>query len=259
MIWASPYERATACTGSPRPGARALLAWALETYRGRGAHSLGIYNCRTVVGGSTTSTHGEGRAVDLGLPLGPDGKGTPLGRSIVAQIGAHGARLGVQAIVYDRTVWSSVSPSGRRYDGAHPHYDHLHIELTRQAADRLTLATFRHVLGGAAATRGPLSPSRMMSSSKVAAWQHRIDQLPGIDCAVDGDFGPKTVVATKAAQKLLGLGEDGEVHAAEWALLISTLSSRDLGRHAKGPHGGDVDLSGYAEKDHAHEGTVTVR
>lgn len=150
MNWATPYESASRCTGTARPGARALLAWALEVYRDRGAYSLGIYNCRTVRGGSTTSLHGEGRAVDLGLPLGPDGRGTPLGRAIVAQLGAHGARLGVQAIVYDRTVWSAKSPAGRPYGGTHPHYDHLHIELTRQAADRLTLATFRAVLGTAA-------------------------------------------------------------------------------------------------------------
>lgn len=259
MIWATPYESARACTGSPRPGARALLAWALETYTADGAYSLGIYNCRTVVGGSTTSTHGEGRAVDLGLPV-VNGRGNPVGHAIVDQLGAHGPRLGIQAIVFDRQVWSAKSPQGRAYGGTHPHYDHLHIELTRQAADRLTLATFRHVLGGAATSLVEEDIMRQGDNGpRVAAWQHRIDQLPDIDCAADGDFGPKTVAATKAAQKLLGLGEDGEVHATEWALLQESFRGRDLDRHAKTPHGGDVDLSGYAEKDHKHTGQVTVR
>lgn len=256
--WATPYESARSCTGSARQGARALLAWALEAYRSADVHSLGIYNCRTVVGGSSTSLHGEGRAVDLGLPV-VAGRGNPVGHAIVEQLGANGARLGIQAIVFDRQVWSAKSPLGRRYDGAHPHYDHLHIELTRQASDLLTLTTFRHVLGGAAS---PLDQEDIMrqgdNGPRVAAWQHRIDQLPDIDCTVDGDFGPKTVEATKAAQKLLGLGEDGEVYAAEWALLQESFRGRDLTRHAETPHGGDADLSAYAKKRHRHEGTVTV-
>lgn len=141
--WA-PWERAVECTDGPEPGARALLAWLYEEYRPPGT-SLGIYNCRDVRGSTTTSTHGEGRAVDFGLPV-VNGRGHPLGREIVDRIGPHGARLGVQAIVFDRTIWSAVSPDGRRYDGAHPHYDHLHIELTREAGRSMTLTTFRYVL-----------------------------------------------------------------------------------------------------------------
>lgn len=259
MIWATPYQSATACTGTARPGARALLAWALEVYRPRGAYSLGIYNCRTVVGGSTTSTHGEGRAVDLGLPVGPDGKGTPLGRSIVAQIGAHGARLGVQAIVYDREVWSAKSPDGRYYGGAHPHYDHLHIELTRQAADRLTLATFRAVLGGAGVREEDIM-RQGDSGNRVAAWQSRLPWV-GVETTVDGDFGPKTVEATKKAQAILGLEQDGEVHATEWALLVAVHSGNQLTEHGRdeGLHGGAPDLSGYAQAEHKHTGRVTVQ
>ena len=142
--WA-PWERAEECTDGPEPGARALLAWLYEEYRPPG-YSLGIYNCRDVRGASTTSTHGEGRAVDYGLPLAPDGRGNPIGHHIVDRIGPHGARLGVQAIVFDRSIWSAVSPQGRRYDGVHPHHDHLHIELTRAAGAKMTLSTFRYVL-----------------------------------------------------------------------------------------------------------------
>lgn len=144
MNWA-PWQGATRCTEGPRPGARHLLAYLLELHRPPG-YSLGIYNCRTVVGGSSTSTHGEGRAVDFGLPV-VNGRGHAIGYTIVEALGAHGAALGVQACVFDRRVWSAASPEGRRYDGLHPHYDHVHIELTRTAGERLTLTTLRHVLG----------------------------------------------------------------------------------------------------------------
>lgn len=62
------WQGANVCTDGPTPGARALLAYWLEAYRPPGS-SLGIFNCRTVRGGSTTSLHGEGRAVDLGVPV----------------------------------------------------------------------------------------------------------------------------------------------------------------------------------------------
>lgn len=135
---------AAECTGSPEPGAKALLAWLLETYPL--AWSLGIYNCRGVRGSTTTSLHGEGRAVDLGLPM-VNGRAIPTGHRIVDRIGEHGRRLGVQCAIYDRSIWSARSPQGRYYGGVHPHYDHIHIELTRASGKNLNLATLRSVLG----------------------------------------------------------------------------------------------------------------
>ncbi|HVK26439.1 MAG TPA: hypothetical protein VM677_34245 [Actinokineospora sp.] len=49
---------------------RALMAWFLGAYAARGGKNLGIYNCRNVAGSSTSSPHGEGRAADLGVPVG---------------------------------------------------------------------------------------------------------------------------------------------------------------------------------------------
>jgi hypothetical protein len=144
MNWASPWEAATRCTGDAEPGARALLAWLLENYDD--GFSLGIYNCRSVRGASTKSTHGEGRGVDFGLPM-INGRANPIGHGIVPRLGAQGARLGIQTVIWDRRIWSAASPNGRPYTGVAPHYDHLHIELTRAAAAQMTLATFRAVLG----------------------------------------------------------------------------------------------------------------
>ena len=50
-----------------QPGARALMAWWLARFGGRGAINSGILNCRPVVGGTARSLHSEGRAADLGV------------------------------------------------------------------------------------------------------------------------------------------------------------------------------------------------
>lgn len=137
------------CAAGPQPGARALLAWLLGAY-GRG-ESLGIYNCRNVRGAGSLSIHSCGRALDFDPDGTRGGRGAAsfaVGREIVGRLGEHGNRLGVQAVIYNRTIWSRVSPGGRAYGGVHPHDDHLHIELTPTAASRLTLATLRSVLSG---------------------------------------------------------------------------------------------------------------
>lgn len=146
MKWAGTYDRALRCTGGPTKGARALLAWLLEEYSDDGLTSGGIYNCRPVRGtSSTTSLHGEGRAVDGMIPATP-GEPTPLGLDIVRRLGAAGDQLGVQTVIYARRIYSGKSPDGRHYGGIAPHWDHPHIELTRAAAATLTLARCRELL-----------------------------------------------------------------------------------------------------------------
>lgn len=107
--------------------------------------SGGIFNCRTVRGSSQPSMHGEGRAFDLMLPV-VGGKGHPQGHEVVRSLGQVGRDMGVQCVIFDRTIWSARSPEGRPYTGVHPHYDHLHIELTRAAARRMTLSEVERFL-----------------------------------------------------------------------------------------------------------------
>ena len=56
------YVGAKRCTGGPQPGAWGQMDWFLTNYREKGGVNSGIYNCRAVRGGRTTSLHGEGRA-----------------------------------------------------------------------------------------------------------------------------------------------------------------------------------------------------
>ncbi len=210
MQWA-PWEGALRCTGGPEPGARALLAWLLERYpTGR---SLGIYNCRDVRGGSARSLHSEGRAVDYGMPM-VNGRGSPTGHEIVRRLGAHGARLGLQALIYDRVIWSARSPNGRPYTGQAPHYDHLHIELTRQAASSMTLSTFRAVLGGDGKSGHPGRPLRRGDRGEAV---RRVQAKLGV--TPDGIFGPQTEAAVRQFQASRGLVVDGVVGPCTWEAL----------------------------------------
>jgi peptidoglycan hydrolase-like protein with peptidoglycan-binding domain len=136
-----PWEGATKCTGSATLGAQALMRWIIESYGPVGAMNWGIYNCRSVVGGVATSCHGEGRALDVGFPL-----GDPDGDRLLRRLLKVPGHLGVQAIIYERTIYSLRSPSGRPYTGAAPHFDHLHVELTQEAGRLLTYETVRRVL-----------------------------------------------------------------------------------------------------------------
>lgn len=159
MRWAA-WTGAGACTSGPAPGGRALLAWLLEEYADDGMWSGGIYNCRSVRGASAPSIHGEGRAVDGMIPATP-GKPTALGLGVLNRLGAVGAQLGVQCVIYARRIYSLSSPEGRHYGGLAPHWDHLHIELDPAAASMLTLARCRELLGNQrtpVATTAPVTP-----------------------------------------------------------------------------------------------------
>ncbi len=148
----APAVKATRCSGGPTPGAKALLAYLLDRYSY--AESQGIYNCRKVRGGNSRSTHSEGRAVDLKIPVGRGGSARPeLGDPVVRLLASQGKRLGIQRLIYNRQSWSAAAPSGKHYGGKHPHFDHVHIELTPQAAAALNYATLEAVLGNGNGSR----------------------------------------------------------------------------------------------------------
>lgn len=236
LNWAA-WQGASTCTGRVEPGATALLAWCREVFPE--GYNLGIYNCRSVAGTSTTSLHGEGRALDYGMPM-IDGRGTPRGHELVRRLGQHGSQLGIQAAIYDRTIWSRTSPLGREYTGVSAHYDHLHIELTWDAARSLTLATLRAVLGTERNTimyckygDGPGDPS-------VEGLQALLKFGFGADLGtygpkgdgVDGQYGDATASALVSA---LGNGDGKYYGPREYARLQTALARRHAG--AKGDTG----------------------
>lgn len=240
------WYAATGCTGSARQGARALMRYALDTYDR--AKNWGIYNCRETRSGGSYSPHAEGRAIDVAFPLAGDGTGSSYGHAFVNALLQGGpSKLGIQAIIYDRTIWSAKSPNGRPYTGASPHYDHVHVEMTRAAANSVTLATVRSVLDGVVVSGGseyesfkqaeagsrtvgmfktkPRSAGTDVAKAQetLNAWYPKLSKL-----AVDGYFGPKTADRVRYLQRKAKLTVDGILGPKTWAVLLGKNVSKPL-------------------------------
>lgn len=209
------WESAVRCTGGPAPGALAFMRWFVENYHTKGGFNLGIYNCRSVRGASTTSMHGEGRACDFGFPVG-DKDGDALLRLLLAHVGS----LGIQAIIYERRIYSAKSPGGRPYTGLVPHTDHLHVELTREAAQHLTYATIKRVLAPTfKRIKAGKRNLKIGSEGSDVAWLQK-----QIKVRADGIYGPKTKLALlryERSQKKShpNLYADGVVGRLTWKVL----------------------------------------
>lgn len=209
----APWEAATHCSGSATPGAQALMRWIIEQFGDKGAQNWGIYNCRDVRGGTTTSLHGEGRALDVGFPIGDlDAE------RLLARLLRSPGRLGIQAIIYERVIYSANSPEGRVYTGIAPHHDHLHIELSREAAQSLTYETVRQVLTPKTWRAG----QRDLSVGKRGADVRWLQRKLGL--RIDGQFGDRTAAAVQRFEKArkgkpYKLLVDGNVGRNTWKAL----------------------------------------
>ncbi len=199
------YQGAVRCTAGPTPGARALMAWFLGAYAAQGGVNTGIYNCRAVRGGTTTSLHGEGRAADLGIRPYSAAYGTALAESLRL----HSHELGIQLIIWNKRVWSGSYPDAgwRPYTGVASHTDHLHVELGWYTArdNPLTVAHLNNVLRPAPKpapmpTPAPAPGVRMlklttphMEGADVRRVQEVLARWYSLGAGwADGDFGPAT-------------------------------------------------------------------
>lgn len=212
------------CSGRAQDGCREAMAWYLGAYAARGGVNSGIYNCRSVRGGSAPSLHGEGRACDFGVRPYAAGYGTALAQALVD----HHEALGIQLVIWNRRIWSvnKKSQGWRRYGGQSPHTDHIHVEFSWHTARTLSRGHMQNVLGGATPSR-PTSGTpatapgavlrKGMKGPAVAAWQEfTVDGYARFrpHLKVDGDFGNATVARTKEIQSYRGLKADGVVGPA---------------------------------------------
>ncbi len=185
------YERASHPTQGPTPGARAILAWSLANYRT--ATSLGIYNNRSVRGGSSLSTHAEGRAIDVGFPATVGG--TPEGWALANAMRIHHRDLGVQGVIYARRIWTNTQNDRgwRQYNGKAAHNEHVHIELTRQAGRELTHKMINQATGvDMATTKEQEAHNIAIQGALVAAAIDIGDSGPAKN-GIDGDIAGLTV------------------------------------------------------------------
>lgn len=138
---AGPWIGEEGCGGGLLEGSAALRDYIARYFPQ--AWSIGGYACRPIVGDpDTMSVHATGRALDVMIyPVGyPDGTeadnemGDPLANWLIV----NAERIGIQQIIWDRWLWRAEDPPGekdRAYTGEHPHNDHIHLELSVEAAD----------------------------------------------------------------------------------------------------------------------------
>ncbi len=127
------------CSGSFTPGAQELRAHLMAAFPQ--ITSIQGYACRQNTANlSKTSVHGTGRAIDIFIPLHAGAADNDLGDPVANWLLEHSAYIGVQYVIWDRTSWSGTRSGSRErsYGGPHPHHDHLHVEITLQAASRGT-------------------------------------------------------------------------------------------------------------------------
>jgi hypothetical protein len=189
----APYQSAVGCTRYGPAGPEAFMVYMEDRFPYQ--TSMGICACR-FTGTGSWSHHAECRAYDQGIPTNPDGSARrDLGMPIIELVGAHGARLGIDHIIYDRTIWSAVGPDGRPYTGESPHRNHIHWGFTRASATNLTYGTLREVLEGG----DELLPLRKGDKKEdVRLLQIRLNKAYGTGLSLDADYGASTVAAVKA-------------------------------------------------------------
>lgn len=139
----SPCTDAPGCSGGVRPGTR----WLAVVLRRRfpAVRRIDGYCCRDVCADRPSgrmSLHGAGRALDVMIPLAPGGADNVHGDAVANWLVAHAERLGIQRVIWDGWEWSAARPPGARsraYEGCNAHRDHVHLELSVDAAERLRI------------------------------------------------------------------------------------------------------------------------
>lgn len=220
MAFCSTYVPAKSCTSGPTAGAKALMSWYLGAYGSKGGRNLGIFLCRDIAGSSTLSLHGEGRAVDLGVPV-----GAAWAQKLADWLVANAKALGIQLVIYNGKVWSLRYPTAgwRPYNGSNQHRDHLHVELCPAAAKSLTANTIKAVAAPKPAATAPAFPGRLlkytphklMRGTDIKKWQERM-KARGWRITVDGVYGPQSRDVCVKFQREKGLADDGIVGPNTW-------------------------------------------
>lgn len=155
------------CSGTFTAGARELGNYLVNNFGG--AKYFQGYNCRQIRGSSGMSMHGTGRAIDVFIPLARGQADNTLGDPVANWLMANAEAIGIQLIIWDRASYGPhrSSPKLRYYSGEHPHHDHLHIELTKEAAARTTSWFRNRGSASSPVDSSPSAPAGSCSSSTL--------------------------------------------------------------------------------------------
>lgn len=136
---APAWQGGAGCGGEILPGTRELGDYLKETFSG--VTSYGGYSCRqNTANKAKTSVHGTGRALDVFIRLDDGEADNGKGDEVANWLVKNAERIGVQLVIWDRTMWVAASSGdkAKAYTGPHPHHDHIHLELTTDGAAKRT-------------------------------------------------------------------------------------------------------------------------
>ncbi len=133
----APIWNPRSCAGGPKRGTMVLGRFLENNYSA--ITSVGGYACRrNTANGRRMSVHGTGRALDIFIPTVGGRADNTKGDALANWLVLNSEKIGVQLIIWDRSQWQANGRNDRAYSGPNPHVDHLHVEITPQAASQQT-------------------------------------------------------------------------------------------------------------------------
>jgi hypothetical protein len=130
---APKWTGTAACGGALKPGGHKLGEYLLDHFAE--VASVGGYACRrNTADSSRMSVHGTGRALDVFIPTSNGGADNAKGDKVANWLVLHAQRIGVQLVIWDRSIWRANGTNDAAYGGPVPHIDHIHVELTNLAS-----------------------------------------------------------------------------------------------------------------------------
>jgi hypothetical protein len=130
---APKWTGSAACGGKLLPGGHKLGEYLLDHFAV--VTSVGGYACRrNTADASRMSVHGTGRALDVFIPTVGGAADNGQGDKVANWLVMHAQQIGVQLVIWDHSIWRSNGTNDGAYGGPNPHVDHIHVELTNEAA-----------------------------------------------------------------------------------------------------------------------------
>jgi hypothetical protein len=130
---APKWTNAAACGGKLLPGGHKLGEYLVDQFDA--VTSVGGYACRrNTADSSRMSVHGTGRALDVFIPTAAGAADNSKGDKVANWLVLHAQKIGVQLVIWDKTIWRSNGRNDGAYGGPNPHADHIHVELSIDAA-----------------------------------------------------------------------------------------------------------------------------
>lgn len=231
-----PYTGARPPYGRRQPGLE-HFAGSVEYLTGGRLWNNGTLGIRPIRGGSSTSVHATGRAVDLSRRnMGGNRPGSDRRYLLdfIDMLIAHADAFGLELIVdyqhgrggrtwrCDRGTWLEQKPGAIAGGGA-SWADWMHVELSPTVAGSVALvdAAWAQVFAGTphvTASPVPLYPGRVLKRGSTGEAVRHVQRY--LELSASGTYNAATEAAVRAFQKVAGIEADGLVGPVTWASMF---------------------------------------